>query len=82
MPSFLITRIDITLEIYDFYGLIGSVYFVIDLIVRRPLHMCLLYRRNLMSASYPSQELIDQFVGNAHGNFQVVKELLENNPSW
>jgi hypothetical protein len=34
-----------------------------------------------MSASYPSQELIDQFVGNAHGNFQVVKELLENNPS-
>ena len=34
-----------------------------------------------MSASYPSQELTDQFVGNAHGNFQVVKELLENNPS-
>lgn len=29
----------------------------------------------------PSQELIDQFVGNAHGNFSVVKELLEKHPS-
>ena len=28
----------------------------------------------------PSQELIDQFVGNAHGNFAVVKELLEQYP--
>jgi len=29
----------------------------------------------------PSQELIDQFVGNAHGNFSLVKELLEKYPS-
>jgi ankyrin repeat protein len=28
----------------------------------------------------PPQELIDQFVGNAHGNFAVVKELLEQTP--
>ncbi|OGO28083.1 MAG: hypothetical protein A2136_05710 [Chloroflexi bacterium RBG_16_54_11] len=35
-----------------------------------------------MSASnVPSQELIDQFVGNAHGNFPLVKELLEKYPS-
>jgi len=30
--------------------------------------------------SAPPQELIDQFVGNAHGNFAVVKELLEQHP--
>lgn len=29
----------------------------------------------------PSQEIIDQFVGNAHGNFAAVKELLEKYPS-
>ncbi len=29
----------------------------------------------------PSQETIDQFVGNAHGNLAVVKELLEKYPS-
>jgi ankyrin repeat protein len=29
----------------------------------------------------PSQEVIDQFVGNAHGNFAVVKELLKKYPS-
>jgi ankyrin repeat protein len=29
----------------------------------------------------PSQEIIDQFVGNAHGNFTVVKELCEQYPS-
>jgi ankyrin repeat protein len=29
----------------------------------------------------PSQEIIDQFVGNAHGNFTVVKELLEKYPT-
>jgi ankyrin repeat protein len=29
----------------------------------------------------PTQEIIDQFVGNAHGNFPVVKELLEKYPS-
>lgn len=29
----------------------------------------------------PTQELIDQFVGNAHGNFTFVKELLEKYPS-
>ncbi len=29
----------------------------------------------------PSQEMIDQFVGNAHGNLAVVKELLEQYPS-
>jgi uncharacterized protein len=29
----------------------------------------------------PSQETIDQFVGNAHGNFALVKELLEKYPS-
>ncbi|OGN88969.1 MAG: hypothetical protein A2Y88_15335 [Chloroflexi bacterium RBG_13_48_10] len=35
-----------------------------------------------MSAStIPSQEIIDQFVGNAHGNLAVVKELLERYPS-
>src|SRR4030065_907104 len=35
-----------------------------------------------MSAStLPHQEIIDQFVGNAHGNLAVVKELLERYPS-
>src|SRR4030042_64738 len=29
----------------------------------------------------PSQEMIDQFVGNAHGNLTLVKELLEQYPS-
>jgi len=29
----------------------------------------------------PSQETIDQFVGNAHGNLSVVKELLDKFPS-
>jgi ankyrin repeat protein len=29
----------------------------------------------------PTQEIIDQFVGNAHGNLVVVKELLEKYPS-
>ena len=29
----------------------------------------------------PSQEIIDQFVGNAHGNLAIVKELLEKYPS-
>ena len=31
--------------------------------------------------STPSQEIIDQFVGNAHGNLAVVKQLLEKYPS-
>ncbi len=30
----------------------------------------------------PTQETIDQFVGNAHGNLDVVKELLEKYPHW
>jgi ankyrin repeat protein len=29
----------------------------------------------------PSQETIDQFVGNAHGNITIVRELLEKYPS-
>ncbi len=29
----------------------------------------------------PTQDLIDQFVGNAHGNLEVVKQLLEKYPS-
>ena len=29
----------------------------------------------------PSQEIIDQFVGNAHGNLAIVKELLEKYPT-
>ncbi len=29
----------------------------------------------------PSQETIDQFVGNSHGNFAIVKELLTKYPS-
>jgi ankyrin repeat protein len=29
----------------------------------------------------PTQEIIDQFVGNAHGNFTLVKELLAKYPS-
>jgi len=34
-----------------------------------------------MSAlSSPSQEIIDQFVGNAHGNLAIVKQLLEMYP--
>ena len=35
----------------------------------------------MSSTTTPSQEVIDQFVGNAHGNFTVVKELLEKYPS-
>lgn len=31
--------------------------------------------------SAPSQETIDQFVGNAHGNLAAVKEILEKYPS-
>jgi ankyrin repeat protein len=35
-----------------------------------------------MSASFtPSQETIDQFVGNAHGNFAIVKDLLKKYPA-
>jgi hypothetical protein len=35
----------------------------------------------MASISNPSQEIIDQFVGNAHGNYTVVKELCETYPS-
>lgn len=35
----------------------------------------------MSDTTYPSQELIDQFVGNAHGNFSPVKELLDKYPS-
>jgi len=35
----------------------------------------------MSSMTTPSQETIDQFVGNAHGNLAVVKELLEKYPS-
>jgi ankyrin repeat protein len=35
----------------------------------------------MSNSSTPSQEIIDQFVGNAHGNFAVVKELREKYPS-
>ena len=31
--------------------------------------------------SSPSQEIIDQFVGNAHGNLALVKQLLEMHPA-
>lgn len=31
--------------------------------------------------THPSQEAIDQFVGNAHGNLAIVKELLAKYPS-
>jgi ankyrin repeat protein len=35
-----------------------------------------------MSATInPSQEIIDQFVGNAHGNLAIIKELLEKHPT-
>jgi ankyrin repeat protein len=33
------------------------------------------------ATAVPSQETIDQFVGNTHGNLAVVKELLEKYPS-
>lgn len=35
----------------------------------------------MSETSTQSQELIDKFVGNAHGNFSMVKELLEKYPS-
>ncbi len=35
----------------------------------------------MTTTSVPSQEIIDQFVGNAHGNFPVVKELLDKYPA-
>ena len=35
----------------------------------------------MSATSNPSQETIDQFVGNAHGNLAVVKELLGKYPS-
>lgn len=35
----------------------------------------------MASITTPTQEIIDQFVGNAHGNLAVVKELLEKYPS-
>jgi ankyrin repeat protein len=39
-------------------------------------------RSNFVSnTTLPSQEIIDQYVGNAHGNFSLVKEFLEKYPS-
>ncbi len=35
----------------------------------------------MAASTQPTQELIDQFVGNAHGNLTVVKDLLEKYPS-
>jgi hypothetical protein len=35
----------------------------------------------MTNSTVPSQDIIDQFVGNAHGNFTVVKELLEKYPA-
>ncbi len=35
----------------------------------------------MTSLSTPSQEIIDQLVGNAHGNLAVVKQILEKYPS-
>ena len=35
----------------------------------------------MSSVAIPSQEIIDQFVGNAHGNFTVVKDSLEKFPT-
>lgn len=35
----------------------------------------------MSSTTNPSQEIIDQFVGNAHGNLSVVKDLLERFPT-
>jgi ankyrin repeat protein len=35
----------------------------------------------MSATTAPSQETIDQFVGNAHGNLAIVKELLEKYPS-
>lgn len=35
----------------------------------------------MSSLAIPSAEIIDQFVGNAHGNFAVVKDLLEKYPT-
>jgi ankyrin repeat protein len=35
----------------------------------------------MVETTAPTQELIDQFVGNAHGNLTAVKELLEEYPS-
>jgi ankyrin repeat protein len=38
-------------------------------------------RKRMTIAPAPSQETIDQFVGNAHGNITVVRELLDKYPS-
>jgi ankyrin repeat protein len=35
----------------------------------------------MSASSTPSQETIEQFVGNAHGNFAIVKDLLEKYPA-
>lgn len=35
----------------------------------------------MSAVTNPSQEIIDQFVGNAHGNLAIVKELLSKYPS-
>lgn len=35
----------------------------------------------MTDTTLPPQDIIDQFVGNAHGNFAVVKELLEEHPA-
>src|SRR3990172_5232082 len=35
----------------------------------------------MSSTNTPTQEVIDQFVGNAHGNFDVVRDLLSQYPS-
>lgn len=35
----------------------------------------------MASITIPTQEIIDQFVGNAHGSFTMVKELYEIYPS-
>jgi len=35
----------------------------------------------MLSPANPSQEIIDQFVGNAHGNLALVKELLAKYPA-
>jgi ankyrin repeat protein len=32
-------------------------------------------------SAIPSQEMVDQFVGNAHGNLSMVKEMLDKYPS-
>jgi ankyrin repeat protein len=35
----------------------------------------------MSESTTPTQEMIDQFVGNAHGNLAIVKQLLEQYPS-